>query len=220
MVKISNNKKLILSLLLSLLLVSCSKNKEDTALENCATKTMDISGSENLWINDEDFILLADELMKSLKQVSLWKDKFDTLVFNEEEEINQYYLTNPSPLKPSDNLLIIGNDEQKTKNKVKWEKEMAIWSYWKTGFDEHKQNVEKKYITEKKYISENLKEERLSSKLANTQMQIIKQDRVNKTMNKMSLSEKKKLPAFISAHYACELIYKINEKTFILEYGG
>ena len=42
----------------------------------------------------------------------------------------------------------------------------------------------------------------------------------NKKMNKMNLSEKKKLPAFISAHHACELIYKINEKTFILEYGG
>ena len=220
MVKISNNKKLILSLLLSLLLVSCSKNKEDTALENCATKTMDISGSENLWINDEDFILLADELMKSLKQVSLWKDKFDSLVFNEEEEINQYYLTNPSPPQPNHNLLIIGSDEQKTINGVKWEKEMRIWSYWEAGFNEHQQNIEKKYIAEKKYISENLKEERLSSKLANTQMQIIKQDRVNKKMNKMNLSEKKKLPAFISAHHACELIYKINEKTFILEYGG
>ena len=220
MVKILNSKKLILSLLVSFLLVSCSKNKEDTALENCATETMNISGSSHLWINDEDFILLSNELMKSLKQVSLWKDKFDTLVFNEEEEINQYYLANPSPPKPSDNLLIIGNDEQKTKNKVKWEKEMAIWSYWKAGFDEHKQNVEKKYITEKKYISENLKEERLSSKFANTQMQIIKQDRVNEKMNKMNLSEKKKLPAFISAHHACELIYKINEKTFILEYGG
>ncbi len=207
-------------MVLGLLLVSCSKNKEDTALENCATKTMDISGSENLWINDEDFILLADELMKSLKQVSLWKDKFDSLVFNEEEEINQYYLTNPSPPQPNHNLLIIGSDEQKTINGVKWEKEMRIWSYWEAGFNEHQQNIEKKYIAEKKYISENLKEERLSSKLANTQMQIIKQDRVNKTMNKMSLSEKKKLPAFISAHHACELIYKINKKTFILEYGG
>ena len=214
-------KKLFLSILVvGLLLVSCSKNKEDTALENCATKTMDISGSENLWINDEDFILWSNELMKSLKQVSLWKDKFDILVFNEEEEINQYYLANPSPPKPSDNLLIIGNDEQKTKNKVKWEKEMAIWSYWKAGFDEHKQNVEKKYITEKKYISENLEKERESLYIDNAQIEFIKQDRVNKKMNKMNLSEKKKLPAFISAHHACELIYKINEKTFILEYGG
>jgi len=213
-------KKLILSLLVSLLLVSCSKNKEDTALENCATETMNISGSSHLWINDEDFILLSNELMKSLKQVSLWKDKFDTLVFNEEEEINQYYLTNPSPPEPNHNLLFIGSDEQKTKNEVKWKKELAIWSYWKAGFNEHQQNIEKKYIAEKKYISENLKEERLSSKFANTQMQIIKQDRVNEKMNKMNLSEKKKLPAFISAHHACELIYKINEKTFILEYGG
>ena len=97
---------------------------------------------------------------------------------------------------------------------------MAIWSYWKAGFNEHQQNIEKKYIAEKKYISENLKEERLSSKFANTQMQIIKQDRVNEKMNKMNLSEKKKLPAFISAHHACELIYKIDKKTFILEYGG
>ena len=216
-------KKLILSLLVSFLFVSCSKNKENTALENCATETMNISGSSHLWISDEDFILLSNELMKSLKQVSLWKDKFDTLVFNEEEEINQYYLTNPSPLKPSDNLLIIGNDEQKTKNKVKWEKEMAIWSYWKAGFDEHKQKVEKKYITEKKYISESLEKEKISLNLIDAQMKIIKQNKVNEKMkkiNKMNLSEKKKLPDFISAHHACELIYKINKKTFILEYGG
>ena len=91
---------------------------------------------------------------------------------------------------------------------------------WKAGFDEHKQNVEKKYITEKKYISENLEKERESLYIENAQIEFIKQDRVNKKMNKMNLSEKKKLPAFISAHHACELIYKINEKTFILEYGG
>ena len=109
---------------MSLLLVSCSKNKEDTALENCATKTMDISGSEHLWINDEFFIDMANELRRASKQISLWEDKFDTLIFNEEEEINQYYLTNPSPPEPNHNLLIIGSDEQKTINGVKWEKEM------------------------------------------------------------------------------------------------
>jgi len=217
MVKISNNKKLILSLLVSLLLVSCSKNKEDVALENCATKTMDISGSEHLWINDEDFLLFSNRLLESSNQISLGKDKFDTLIFNEEEEINQYYLTNPSPPEPNHNLLILGKKDAKLI--AQWEKEFRIWSYWKAGFDEHQQNVEKKYITEKKYISENLEKERESLYIDNAQIEFIKQDRVNKKMNKMNLSEKKKLPAFISAHHACELIYKINEKTFILQYA-
>ena len=65
-------KKLILSLLVSFLFVSCSKNKENTALENCATETMNISGSSHLWMNDEDFILLADELISSSNQLELY----------------------------------------------------------------------------------------------------------------------------------------------------
>ena len=55
---------------------------------------MDISNNEYLWENEAEFIALDNEQKMLSKQKSVIKDKFDRLIFNEEEEINQYYLTN------------------------------------------------------------------------------------------------------------------------------
>ena len=207
-------KKILFSLFLILILTSCSKQKKETALENCADANYKKSGISTQLKNqakilidkDENYIKLQEEGLQLKEQITKLKKKLDLMA-------NNYLLENPKPtVKKLEEVIDITRDDltleeiKKVKIKIKDDHWKAI-NIWKK-----KSNINL-YTTSNtiKYL-EKLNVERF---LEVMKLEINYQ---NKIFEKISLKDKSKYKSYLKKYTKCENDYNKTPNAFLLEW--
>ena len=210
-------KKLLgIVVLVLFLLVGCSKNKEDAALENCADNGVSVWKNEDLWKYENEFKRLDRQLNYVLREIKTLEKEEKRIKNEKEEEINKYYITNPEPPKGEMYFFEWESEEKKKEYQKQWAKH----SYWEAGFNPYRDNIIKKYDSETKFNILNMKIKVKERNSLRTKIDDFKKKIGRKKIEKMNLSEKKKLNGYVGHYMACEQFYKRSKKTFMLQYGN
>ena len=194
-------KKLFLYIFLSLfLLIGCSENKEDKALENCATSTISLSKNDHLWENEREFTSIDIKLDETKTQIAALQFEAESIKTSEEKAKNKFLKENLEPYKPPKYKFA---DSMTKQEEADWIDASNIHQAWQTKFDDFKDNLKNKFNFEKVQNSEQFKLKNSQKSELEVEIANIIRKIARKKMDSMNLDKKRKLEGFIESYYLC-----------------